>query len=229
MTEKPGESSWESVLAAGVAAQRLVPGCVAVGGTAAALYAHHRVSQDTDHLVSDLRSRFDQVRERIESEPGWQTARVQAPVLILGSLNGVEVGFRQARRLDRIETETVSTSAGPLVVPTLDEMIGMKAFMAYSRAATRDFLDLAALAEVGGDDAAVSALLKSDARYGHLQKNSVGMEIAKSLADPRPFDIDLIDLNDYKGLQARWRDWGVAADICRRIGRLLTDRLIEGT
>lgn len=228
MNPQPDKQTWQDVLAAGVAAQRVVPGCVAVGGSAAALYARHRFSSDTDHLLPDLRTRFDEVRERLELEPDWKTARVQPPVLILGSFRDVEVRFRQSRRRDAIETVAIQTDAGPLVVPTLDEMIGMKAYMAYSRNATRDYLDLAALATIAGEAATTEALLKSDDRYGHLQQASVGLEIAKALSDPRPFDLDAVDLKDYKGLLPEWRDWPRVARICGEAGERLAARLVIG-
>lgn len=217
---------WLAVLAAGVAAQRAVPGCVAVGGSAAAIYARHRFSNDTDHLLPDLRDRFGEVLAGLEQDPRWRTARVQPPVLILGKLDGVEVGFRQARRRGRIETAILNTPGGTLVVPSLDEMIGMKAYMAYSRAAVRDFLDFAALADLAGDESTIASLLRSDERYGHLQSSSVAAEIAKSLADPRPFDSDKIDLNNYKGLVPRWRDWSAVVTVSRRAGLALASRLI---
>ena len=89
-------AQWERTLAAGVEAQRLVADAVAVGGTAAALYANHRLSIDTDHLVSGLRAQYDDVLHTLEESPRWRTARVQPPVLILGSLDGVPVGYRQS-------------------------------------------------------------------------------------------------------------------------------------
>ncbi|HVU64393.1 MAG TPA: hypothetical protein VHC70_10480 [Phycisphaerales bacterium] len=216
----PGSAaSWDAVLAAGVAAQRLVPGSIAVGGAAAALYAHHRFSQDTDHLVPGLVTRFDSVRESLEASPSWKTARVQAPVLILGSINGVEVGFRQPRRKTPVDTQPLETSSGPIVVPTLDEMIGMKAYMAYSRNATRDFLDFAALASVAGEAATIASVLKSDERYGDLQTTSVLRAICGVLIDPRPYDLGSVDLSNYKGLLPGWRDWNRTVEVCRGIGQ----------
>src|SRR6266487_335980 len=82
-------AEWSRVLAAGVQAQRLVPGAVCVGGTAAALYAGHRVSYDTDHLLSGLRDHFEEIRAHLEAQREWKTARVTPPVLILGSLGDV--------------------------------------------------------------------------------------------------------------------------------------------
>jgi hypothetical protein len=92
------QMSWDDILRAGVRAQQLIPGCVAVGGTAAALYARHRISMDTDHLLPNLSAKFDDALQTLEASPDWKTARTQRPVLILGSIVGVEVGYRQQRR-----------------------------------------------------------------------------------------------------------------------------------
>lgn len=225
MPGQGGQESWEAVLSAGVKAQRLVPGAVAVGGTASALYAHHRVSHDTDHLVPSLSKDFDRLRAALEVSPDWRTARVQAPVLILGSIDGVQVGFRQPRHRGEIDALVMDTPAGPLRVPTLDELIGMKAFMAYARNAVRDYLDFAALSTCASEEAVLHALLKSDQRYGHLQTTSVGLEVAKRLSAPHPYDLGDVDLNEYKGLAPEWRSWPKVEQICRRFGSLLGERL----
>mgnify|MGYP007080472276 CR=1 FL=1 len=238
MSPKPSESAaslaharaveWAGILRAGVQAQRLVPGAVCVGGTAAALYAGHRVSLDTDHLLTELRDHFEDVRARLEAQPGWKTARVNPPVLILGSIGGVEVGFRQLKRSLPLETQTWLTEAGPLVVPTLDEMLGMKAFLAYDRNATRDYLDFAALTECASPPTVLDALLKLDARYGALQTASVGLEVAKALCAAAPFDLDESELPRYKELTEKWHRWETTRTICQRFGVLLGEALVQG-
>jgi hypothetical protein len=220
---------WHQILAAGVRAQELISGAIAVGGTAAALYAHHRVSLATDHVLADLRQRFEEVRDTLESAADWKTARVQPPVLLLGSINGVEVGFRQMRRSSPIQSVTHFTSAGPLVIPTLDELIGMKAYLAYSRNATRDYLDFAALTSCANEHVVLASLKLSDPRYGELQTHSVGLEIAKALVEPAPYDLDEVDLTSYKGLKPPWNDWDKVAMICLRFGLLLAEALVAGT
>lgn len=221
-------AAWAGILQSGVQAQRLVPGAVCVGGTAAALYAGHRVSLDTDHLLPALRDSFGAVRARLEAQPDWKTARVTPPVLILGSIGGVAVGFRQLRRSLPLETQTVPTAAGPLVIPTLDEMLGMKAFLAYDRNATRDYLDFAALSECAPPAAVLAALLKLDARYGSLQTASVGLEVAKALCAAAPFDLDETELPHYKGLLEKWHRWETTRALCHRYGVRLGEALIQG-
>jgi len=218
---------WHSVLRSGVHAQALVPGAVAVGGTAAALYAGHRLSLDTDHLLSDLRSQFADVVEVLEGVAEWRTARLQPPVLILGSLDGVEVGFRQARRDSAIATVRFVTPFGELVIPTLDEMIGMKAVLAYRRGATRDFLDFAALAETAGVPETEASLRRIDERYGSLQTTSVALGVAKALTAASPTDLDGVDLPNYKGLRGPWHDWTRVVTSCQFFGKRLGEWLVN--
>jgi len=56
----------------------------------------------------------------------------------------------------------------------------------------------------------------------------VALEVAKRLSDPRPYDLERIDLNEYKGLARAWRSWSKVEAICRRLGGLLGNRLTLG-
>ena len=84
--------------------QHLLPDAVLVGGTAAAVYAAQRLSVGADHVLTDLKSRFDQVLGELESVAGWETAGVNRPVLFLGSLDGIGTGIRQLIRREPLET-----------------------------------------------------------------------------------------------------------------------------
>lgn len=219
---------WGKTLAAGVLAQRIVGNCIAVGGTAATIYAGHRLSFDTDHLLMNLREEFDEVLDKLSENPEWKTARLNRPNLILGSINETEVGFRQSRRLKPpIETVKIATEFGDLVIPTLDEMIGMKAFLAYNRKTVRDFLDFAALSTCASEKEVVDSLLKLDERYGDLQTNSVCLEVARTLSDVKPVDFEKVDLSHYKALTFEWHDWQKTKNICRKYGILLGEKILE--
>src|SRR5687767_1362929 len=87
-----------AVLESAARLQELVPDAVLVGGSAAALYAGHRDSYDHDHVVADLRDRFDVVLEALESEGEWVTNRVRPGKIILGQLGDIEAGVRQMIR-----------------------------------------------------------------------------------------------------------------------------------
>ena len=138
--------NWEQVLSAAARLQQLLPEAVLVGGTAAGLHAGHRASHDADHVLTDLRSHFDEVLGQLESVAGWDTARVNRPVLILGSLDGIETGVRQLIRTAPLETTTVSVGGHELTIPTEAEILRIKGFLILRRNATRDYVDFAALA-----------------------------------------------------------------------------------
>lgn len=217
---------WEKTLTAGVIAQRLIGDGIAVGGTATTIYAGHRLSFDTDHLLMNLKEHFDEVLDKLSDSPEWKTARFNRPVLILGSINDTEVGFRQSRRSKPIDTKTVTTPYGDLVIPTLDEMLGMKAFLAYQRKTVRDFLDFAALSQCTSEKEVIESLMKLDERYGELQTNSVRLEIARTLSEPKPVDFAKVDLSHYKALAPEWHDWTRTEEICKKFGLLLGEKII---
>ncbi len=135
---------WERVLASAAHLQRILPGAVLVGGTATAVYAQHRLSTDADHVLADLRTRFDQVLAELEAVAGWQTARVTRPVQILGSLDGIETGVRQLIRDEPLEVTQVDVGGQQVIVPTEAEMLRIKAVLILKRNATRDYLDFVA-------------------------------------------------------------------------------------
>lgn len=118
---------WERVLSAASHLQEILPEAVLVGGTAAAYYAQHRLSQDADHVLPDLRAHFEEVLATLEAVAGWKTARVQRPVLILGSLDGIETGIRQLIREQPLETMQLEFKGQSLTLPTQAEILRIKA------------------------------------------------------------------------------------------------------
>ena len=95
----------EELLESAATLQKLVPGAVLVGGTAAAFHAGHRTSVDHDHVLVDLGERFDKVLEALEVEGDWLTNRVTPGKIILGELGGIESGVRQLIRRHPLEFE----------------------------------------------------------------------------------------------------------------------------
>lgn len=173
------EPDWDQILAAAARLQRIVPDAVLVGGTAAAVHAGHRVSFD-DHVVRDLKARFDSVLTDLEDTDAWITARVTRPVQVLGSLDGVDTGIRNLIRQRPLEVEVHETPHGPIRIPTLAEMARIKAWLVLRRNATRDYLDLVALAERLGSDAA-PVLVELDGWYAD-QIGPGGARVATQLA-----------------------------------------------
>ncbi len=118
---------WELVLSSAARLQRILPGAVLVGGTASAIHAQHRFSRDADHVLENLRGHFDTILAQLESVAGWKTARVKRPVLILGSLDGIETGIRQLIRAQPLETMRLVYHGQQLTLPTAAEILRIKA------------------------------------------------------------------------------------------------------
>jgi len=216
---------WDEILSAAARLQRMLPDAVLVGGTAAALHAGHRFSRAADHVLSDLKSRFDAVLQDLESVAGWKTARVRRPVMILGSLDGIETGIRQLIREQPLETTHIPLADGELTVPTLPEILRIKAVLILKRNATRDYLDFVALADVMGDDAAVQALEPFDRLYPQPNGQSALQQLQVQLAKPLPYDLDETELAEYKHLAVRWHDWREVEAVALRIAERLLDCL----
>jgi hypothetical protein len=220
----------QAVFEAAARLQELVPDAVLVGGTAAAHHARHRVSLDDDHVVADLRRRFDEILADLEATQGWITARVQRPVLILGRLDGVETGVRNLIRRRPLEVEQVQVGRRALRVPTLAEICRVKAWLCLIRNATRDYLDFAALAARLGEDDSVSVVIAMDDYYADQigpGGRRVATQVARQLAEPLPDDLSSVDLASYRKLERRWQNWQTVADWCRRVAVGVLDRLAE--
>lgn len=216
---------FSEVLSAAAHFQELFADAVLVGGTAAAHHARHRVSFDADHVLGDLRERFDTLLDALEATDGWATARVRRPVLILGRLDGVETGIRQLIRRRPLEVEQVDVDGATLRIPTLEEMTRIKAWLVMRRNAVRDYLDLVALAKRLGDRAAEVAVGIDD--YYEDQHGPEGVRIAtqltKQLAEPAPYDLDDVDLSRYRKLVPEWRSWTPVEAACRALSAAMLD------
>lgn len=212
---------WDAVLTAAARLQRLVPGAVVVGGTAAALHAHHRFSQDADHTVGDLRAKFDIVLADLESVAGWKTARVKRPVMILGSLDGIATGVRQLIRDQPLETMQLRLGDGSgetVTFPTAREMLRIKAALILKRNATRDYLDTAALCKHMGFADASAAFDGFDGLYPQPGGASATQQLIVQLTSPRPYDLDETDLSQYKGLSPSWTNFKTVQNTLAMLG-----------
>ena len=222
---KPADSKalpeWEHVLSSAARLQRLLPQAVLVGGTAAGLHAGHRASHDADHVLTDLRSRFDEILGQLESAAGWATARVNRPVLILGSLDGIETGVRQLIRAEPLETTNVPIGSQEITIPTEAEILRIKGFLLLRRNATRDYVDFAALADRVGDSATATAFERFDQLYPQASGESALQQMLAQLSSPQPYDLEGTVLSEYNQLGARWHDWGAIRAVCSRAATVI--------
>lgn len=212
----------EEVLESAARLQRLVPDAVLVGGSAAAYYARHRMSTDHDHVLADLRDRFDLVLDALEREGDFVLNRATPGEIILGELGGIEAGVRQMIRTRPLEVQRVQLRSGSVVtVPTLDEIARIKGYLIVKRNQMRDYLDVAVLSGKFGADTLGPVLASIDDYYtdpSHAADRPVQAQLARQLASPAPKDRSRIaDLPSYKGLVSRWQNWDDVVAECRTL------------
>lgn len=221
------------VLESAARLQELVPDMVLVGGSAAAMYAHHRLSFDHDHVHRELQDRFDLILDALEREGDWVTNRVVPGKIVLGQLGEIEAGVRQLIRTRPLEATDVELPSGRTVrVPTIEETLRIKAFLIIKRNQTRDYLDVAALSSTIGIAQAAAILRSIDDFYSAAEgaadgeDASVSSQVARQLAHPRPADSRTVrDLAHYKGLTPPWQDW----DALTRVTKQLAAAMVEGS
>lgn len=208
------------MLASAARLQELVPGAVLAGRSAAALHAGHRVSLDHDHVIVDLRQRFDTVLATLEALDDWSTARLAAGRLILGELGGIETGIRQMIRQRPLEVEEVAIGERTLHVPTVEEILRIKAWLVVSRNRTRDYLDVAALSDRVGTVSAARTLSGIDEYYADVntRPEAVATQLVRQLSEPAPSDASVTrELASYRQLDPRWHDWATVVQLLREV------------
>lgn len=218
---------WELVLSSAARLQRILTDAVLVGGTASAIHAEHRFSRDADHVLTDLRMRFDHILAQLESVAGWKTARVQRPVQIFGSLDGIETGVRQLIRETPLETMIMDFHGERLTIPTEEEILRIKGVLILKRNATRDYLDFAALGCHMGDERLAQALKSFDNLYRQSNGESPLQQLQVQLANAMPYDLEDSNLSEYKNLVPRWHNWSVVKAACSHISIVIFDHICE--
>lgn len=219
-------ADFAAVLESAARLQEVVPDAVLVGGTASAVHAGHRISFDHDHVLA-LSDRYDMVLEAVEATEGWATSvrASKPPMTIMGRLGGIEAGLRQMRRSAPLQTQQLVLPSGRAVrIPTREEALRVKAYLVVQRNQVRDYLDVAALADVIGIDRAATVLSAIDDFYQDRsgEPESVATELAVRLARPDPRDrAALADLRHYKRLARRWQDWDEVVRVCADLAQAM--------
>jgi len=216
------QEQMKKVLEQAARLQKLVPDAVLVGGSAAFVYAGHRYSLDHDHVVTDLEERFDLILDSLEREGDWVTNRVVYGKIILGELGGIEAGIRQLIRKKALEFQKIQIDELSLNVPTIEEIIRIKAFLIVKRNQTRDYLDFAALSEKIGHKASADVIKHLDEYYASDSQDEkpVLSQLLRQLSEPSPKDFRSVEqLPDYKGTVDRWKDWGFIVETCRSVAK----------
>jgi hypothetical protein len=217
MTKPKSSPDWELLLAHAAALRTKVPGPVLMGDSAAALHAGHCVSFDHDHVLRDLGADYDKALAALESIAGWRTRRRIRGKLVLGKVGAIQAGLRHLRRSAPLETTKIKLRSGAtLTVPTVEEILRIKAFLLVERNATRDYLDVAALSHHLGLKRSVEALREMNALYAEFAGEGGDMltSVLVKLAAPDPMDLEGVDLAEYKGIVAPWNEWSAVVEQC---------------
>jgi hypothetical protein len=223
---RSGDAKWATLLAHAALLQSKVPGAVLVGGTAAALHAGHRISFDHDHVLRDLAQHYDDSLAALESIVGWRTVRKVRGRMVLGQIGGIDAGLRHLRRSAPLEfTEITLRAGGTLRLPTIAEILRIKAFLLVERNATRDYLDVAALSRHLGMTPSASALGSLSELYAEFAGEGGDMltSVLVKLALPDPTDLASVDLTEYKGIVAPWNSWRAVAEQCGRLAAAISE------
>ena len=141
----------------------------------------------------------------------------------------METGVRQLRRAQPLETTVMQVRDHDVTLPSLPETLRIKAFLCLERNATRDYLDLAALASHMGIEAAGEALWRMDELYP--QKNgdpwAVRTQLVMQLAAPPPYDLQDVDLGEYKGVKPPFDRWSHVVDVCGKVSDWLLNACVQ--
>ncbi len=137
--------------------------------------------------------------------------------LVLGAIGGIDAGLRNQRRSAPLETTTVRLKGGGrLRIPTVAEMLRIKAFLVVERNATRDYLDVAALSHHLGLRKSAGALAPMNDLFAQFagEGGDLLVSLAVKLANPDPYDLTEVDLSEYKGIVAPWNHWHAVQAQC---------------
>jgi len=121
---------------------------------------------------------------------------------------------RQLIRNDPLETEQVSVRNHTITVPTMAEMLRIKAVLILKRNATRDYIDFVAMHDRLGMKLTLAAMSSFDRLYPQPNGESPTQQLIVQLSSPMPYDLSQTDLSEYKKLSSRWHDWSVIRKAC---------------
>jgi hypothetical protein len=112
-----------------------------------------------------------------------------------------------------------------LKLPTVEEMLRIKAYLVVERNATRDYLDVAALSHRLGLRASARALDRMNKLYSEFAGEGGDMlsTVVVKLSSPDPYDLTEVDLAEYKGIAAPWNDWRAVESQCRSLALALLE------
>jgi hypothetical protein len=211
--DAPTQSDWETVLSVAAFVRRIVPDAILADDPAASS-ADERLDDADEKVIEDLNRRFATVMTDLERISGWKADGKGRIRRTYANFVGVETEIFDQARTAPLETTVETGPWGEIAVPTLAEMLRIKAWLVISRNAMSDYRDVAALAERLGCEAAVLALSTLDDLYPQSNGASALQQAARQLAEPRPF-FHVVDPESVPlVVQPRWNEWTFVEKRC---------------
>ena len=87
-------------------------------------------------------------------------------------------------------------------------------------------LDWSTPADHMGDEKVVEALYSFDRLYPQPSGESALQQLQIQLANPMPYDLEELNLAEYKNLAPRWHDWQAVKAVCVHVAILIFDRIV---
>ena len=131
------------------------------------------------------------------------------------------------RRSCNLETVEMDHAGNRIVVPTLAEILRIKAVLILKRNAPRDHLDFAALALRMGKDEVVDAMRTFDELYPQSTGQSAIQLLLVQLSNAMPYDADDSGPEIYRELDPRLGNWDHVRKWCSEVSLVIFEGLCE--
>ncbi len=128
-------------------------------------------------------------------------------------------------RDEPLETTQIDYLGEKITVPTEAEILRIKGVLILKRNATRDYLDFIALADHLGTEKMIEALRSFDHLYPQPNGESALHQLQIQLAQPLPYDLEELNLAEYKDLDSRWQNWQNVKTACMDFATLIFDQI----
>ena len=94
------------------------------------------------------------------------------------------------------------------------------------KTARLDYLDFVTLVNHLGAEKVVTALRIFDSLYPQPNDESALQQLQIQLANPLPYDLEELNLDEYKNLEERWRNWQTVKAACADCATLIFDSIV---
>jgi hypothetical protein len=193
------DADWETLLSSAAHVSRIVPDSI--------------FADASGTEAEEVRRRFAAALADLERVAGWLPTPVGRMSIADGRFDGIETTIRDRARSGPLETTVEAGQWGQVEVPTLAEVLRIKAWLVISRNAARDYRDAAAIAERLGSEKSIFALATLDNLYPQSNGASARQQLLRQLSEPLPFD----EIERSDPVPSSWNEWRYVVQRCRAL------------